>query len=312
MKSKTLDHQLTIRYFLGELSEEEQTQLEEQYFDDDECFDQLLAFEEELIDDYVQGELPPHARERFETYFLTTAERREKVEFAKALQKVVSETEKEETPVPAKSAHSQIPWWQNVWDFLVQPRPAMQFGFVAALVLVLVWVSPLFRGSDHAYYRLASIQFEKEDLAFLTRNTSEQLLSEGMFAFDQGRYEQAIQKFDQFIATNADQAALSNAHYLTGVAHLNQATSDFLGRFLAVDAGRVESAIQNLNAAIPLTDNLHVKENVYWFLGKAYLLQQNGGEAKEVFKKVGDLNGTRLKDAQEILQKIEDLSATQP
>ena len=55
-----------VRYLLGQLSEEEQEQIEEQYIGDGDFLDQLLVVEDDLIDDYVTGSLPAQDRLHFE------------------------------------------------------------------------------------------------------------------------------------------------------------------------------------------------------------------------------------------------------
>ena len=45
------------RYLLGELSESEQSDLEEKYFTDPQVFNQVLKTERELVDAYVRGQL---------------------------------------------------------------------------------------------------------------------------------------------------------------------------------------------------------------------------------------------------------------
>lgn len=64
------------RYLLGELSEEEQVELERRFFADEDLHEQLLAVEDELRYDYAQGVLNRKQRELFEKRFLTTPEAR--------------------------------------------------------------------------------------------------------------------------------------------------------------------------------------------------------------------------------------------
>ena len=92
------------RYLLGELSEAEQTDLEQRYFNDSELFDELAAVRTDLIDEYVRGELPPDLRERFEK-FLRGARSREQVTFAEALAraKAAREVEISRPPVGRSS-----------------------------------------------------------------------------------------------------------------------------------------------------------------------------------------------------------------
>ncbi|MBV9211645.1 MAG: hypothetical protein JOZ52_13485, partial [Acidobacteria bacterium] len=84
---------LTFRkYLLEELSPEEQSEVEERLFLNAESFQQLEMVEDELIDDYVYGELSPRERERFDNIFLTTPERRESLRVAQALSRYTPES----------------------------------------------------------------------------------------------------------------------------------------------------------------------------------------------------------------------------
>lgn len=74
-----------VRYLLGQLSEDDQPQLEEEYFSDDDVFERLCTLEDELIDRYVRGELSGAQREGFEKRLLQSPEQRERIEFARSL-----------------------------------------------------------------------------------------------------------------------------------------------------------------------------------------------------------------------------------
>ena len=49
--------EITKRYLLGELSEQEQDSLEERYFRDPKLFNAVLQVESELVDAYARGQL---------------------------------------------------------------------------------------------------------------------------------------------------------------------------------------------------------------------------------------------------------------
>jgi len=74
-----------IRYFLGELSEEEESRFEEKYFSDDDVFEELQVVEGELINCYVRDELSASERQRFLSFYLNSAERRQRVEDAECM-----------------------------------------------------------------------------------------------------------------------------------------------------------------------------------------------------------------------------------
>src|SRR4026209_46955 len=95
---------LIARYLLGELPEEQQVEIEDRAFSDKDYLASITAVENDLIDEYVRGELSIADRQRFETRFLASAERRKRVEFATALRTVVSES-----PIPEKKLIHDVP-----------------------------------------------------------------------------------------------------------------------------------------------------------------------------------------------------------
>ncbi|SRR5712692_2493867 len=78
------------RYLLGEVSDDERSEIEQGYFADDAFFDQLIDVQNDLVDSYVRGTLPPADRQRFEERFLTSGSGIARVEFARALQQRIA------------------------------------------------------------------------------------------------------------------------------------------------------------------------------------------------------------------------------
>ena len=73
------------RFVLDDVTEEERSALEEQFFANDELFARLLEAESDLIDEYLAGTLAGNAREAFERRLASSPSWREKVEFGQAL-----------------------------------------------------------------------------------------------------------------------------------------------------------------------------------------------------------------------------------
>ena len=84
------DQNLIRRYLLGLLAEEQSRHVEERLLTDDEFHEELSLSEDELIDDYLSGDLTPAERESFAAHFLSAPERQRKLSFARALRKYVS------------------------------------------------------------------------------------------------------------------------------------------------------------------------------------------------------------------------------
>src|SRR5215211_4416745 len=91
MKDDSINEGLIVEYLLGDLPEEKQSEIEDRAFQDEQYLQGILAAESDLIDEYVRGELSDSARRQFESRFLASAERRRKVEFARALASVTPE-----------------------------------------------------------------------------------------------------------------------------------------------------------------------------------------------------------------------------
>lgn len=126
------------RYLLGELSEQEQTQLEEEYFANDALFERFLAVKDDLIDAYARGDLVAEKRQRFEQHFLASRPRQDRVEEAKGFIRAVTAHSTTAARVnAADSAQSQNTWWQQVISFTTL-RPLVWRGALVAVLLIAV------------------------------------------------------------------------------------------------------------------------------------------------------------------------------
>jgi hypothetical protein len=86
MNEQILDEVVARRFWLGQLSPEEQGRIEELAFDDPKWFAFLQAAEDDLIDEFVYDDLSSEERTLFEKHFLAQQpELREDVEVARAL-----------------------------------------------------------------------------------------------------------------------------------------------------------------------------------------------------------------------------------
>ena len=79
----------TTAYLLDELPEHEAQQFEEECFSQPEWPELVESAEEDLIQAYIDNELSPERRQRFEENYLTTPARIEKLLFAQAFPRVV-------------------------------------------------------------------------------------------------------------------------------------------------------------------------------------------------------------------------------
>lgn len=150
------------QYLLGApLAADQQRELEERLFTDDECCEQLDIIEDELIEQFLNDELSADERARFEAAFLTTAERKEKLRVARALNKYVkantalepaaSQTNNVESIAVSDSPAvlrltPRVPFWSR--------SPKLTYAGLAAALLLVVFGGLLWR----SYSRQAVIE----------------------------------------------------------------------------------------------------------------------------------------------------------
>lgn len=92
------------QYLLGDLTEEARRRVEQRLMTEPDFLEELLAGEEELVDEYVGDELSGDERLKFEQHFLCTTERRQQLSFARALSRYVSESGAKEVVVREETA----------------------------------------------------------------------------------------------------------------------------------------------------------------------------------------------------------------
>ena len=83
MAAETEQEYLLIRYLLGESTEEERTQVEQRFLSDNDYFEQLLALEEMLVDQYARGNLSTAQQKSFKRS--SVSERKRNLEDTKQL-----------------------------------------------------------------------------------------------------------------------------------------------------------------------------------------------------------------------------------
>jgi len=85
MRQTTEQNERMTRYLLGDLPENDQAAVEQEYFADPEKFEEVWAAENELVDRYARGRLSRGERELFELNYLQSPKHRERVEVARKL-----------------------------------------------------------------------------------------------------------------------------------------------------------------------------------------------------------------------------------
>jgi hypothetical protein len=90
LEKQTYDDRLITNYLLGRLSKEEVERLDALSFEEDEFAYRLQTVEDDLVDAYVNGELAGQNLQSFNSHYLLSPRRLDKVKFATAFQLIMS------------------------------------------------------------------------------------------------------------------------------------------------------------------------------------------------------------------------------
>ncbi|HTG92367.1 MAG TPA: hypothetical protein VL866_07270 [Pyrinomonadaceae bacterium] len=131
MKESSYNRQLLKDYLFSALSAEETERLDELSFTDDRFVQELRAVEDDLVDAYASGELEGKLRVQFETRYLSSPLRREKVALARALHDCGRETQKLVRQQP-----NQLSAWRTFFSPSLSSR-AWQWTFASALLILI-------------------------------------------------------------------------------------------------------------------------------------------------------------------------------
>ena len=159
MKTDEYDDRLLTEYLLGAASEEDIEHLDELSITDDALASRLSAVEHDLVDAYVTGELSGKALERFDSHYLSSPGRQQRVRFAQTFQQLAAEGATRLVESHSKRARTGF-----FPGFFAMPRLAVGWAVVAASMLMLVAVAYLLRENSRMRTSMVNARAERATL----------------------------------------------------------------------------------------------------------------------------------------------------
>ncbi len=132
MKGLDKDNKNAVDYLLGDLAGAARDEFEERLFADDDLGITVTATENDLIDEYLRGELTSDQKRKFELNFLVSERRREKLLAAEVLLAGLLHNEPAAPDVPLAES-----FWARLSELFRLPNLALAGG-LAVLFLILV------------------------------------------------------------------------------------------------------------------------------------------------------------------------------
>ena len=154
-----------IRYLLGELTPEEALSVETQYFEDDEFFQWVQFLEDELLRDFVRGEMDAGLRQRFERRYLNSPELLQKIKLTEAVFAESAKLHLESSAgsaVPSTTAHEQTKF--SLRDFIRFRTPIFLYASAAALGLLVTVALFLWTQNSRLQSTIAQLRRENNSL----------------------------------------------------------------------------------------------------------------------------------------------------
>lgn len=159
------DERLLQKYLLGDLSVEEQDEIEDLYFDNDEYLDKLLVLENELIDNYLTGTLSNSEKQQFERNYLTTPEKKDRVRLVRHLYEQANKpADITDDSIARRSPVEQTSWRSTLLSALIPQNPRARYALGFAVILLMIGGAFFITRTTQLRNQLARVQQEKESL----------------------------------------------------------------------------------------------------------------------------------------------------
>ena len=130
------DHDITRRYLLGQLTDDEEQKLEERLLSEDDLFQEVELTKDELAQEYASGELTAKERKWLQENFLASSEGKQKHEFAKTFDHYVSKHRAQRKSV------SLIERLRELWSIHPQLLPAATTAAVLIIAIGIYTIIP--------------------------------------------------------------------------------------------------------------------------------------------------------------------------
>lgn len=133
MKEEAASESALRQFLLGNADDEERQRLESLFITDSVVKERILAAEQDLIDDYLDGSLTSAEQQKFIQQYANTSEQRRKLRIATSIKEwATTEGNVSLPPVPVRTS-----WWSRLRDGVwLKPTVALPIA-ASAMVLVI-------------------------------------------------------------------------------------------------------------------------------------------------------------------------------
>ena len=189
----------------------------------------------------------------------------------------------------------------------LKPSTSFRYAFATLAVFVIAYFG-LFIVSTSVTPDYKKNIFANEEDFYKTRGRTSPLFQQGLNAIEKGDYSKAIEFLSEDIIEHQNEKSIFYTHYIIGITYLKSAESDIIGLFKSYDKDQVNLAIANLKESVDKNnsdDYESLKLDAYYYMGRAYLLNDKRDSAISNFQKVIDGKGKYSREAAQLIVNLE-------
>jgi len=155
-------------------------------------------------------------------------------------------------------------------------------------------------------YQLASVSDKSE--YYVTRGRATDEFQESLKALEENNFDKAIDFLQSDVNKNSEDETIFYSHYILGLAYLEKADNSFIGLFRSFNKDDAEEGLKNLKLCIEKNISRKFPDityNAYFYSAKASMMLGDNQSAKKYLKLVVEEKGSKMAEAQSILNELE-------
>lgn len=174
MSKDTEKEDLVIRYFFGELDEDEEDRIEQSFLTDNQFFEQMRSIEQALIDDYAKGRLSDLERKKIEAFLQSSRRLGREINSTKNFINALSKTKTINDSKANADLTERLPLWKSFLALLGVRDSNNKFSFVLPLIVLAFGLGLIF-WNIALNYKLSKIEAMQVELGKQNRDLQEEL-----------------------------------------------------------------------------------------------------------------------------------------
>lgn len=202
---------------------------------------------------------------------------------------------------------------QNSKQEIHKPTQQNRFSFtryvyISAATVVVIYFGLLLLSSGITPSSQKFASLEKDADYYVTRGRVTTYFQESLKSLEAEDYNSAIANLKSDINENPDDETVFYSHYILGLAYLETAETNFIGLFPSYNKEQAIAGKEALLISIEKNNSgkyPNITLNAYYYAAKASLMINDVNSAKEYLNIVVKEKGSKMNEAQKILNDLE-------